>query len=62
MNEEFNRKVIVYGEDFWIFYSSQTKKVQGKIDWIIGLVKTLKIIPEKFSNILREKKGFLKFV
>ena len=57
MNEEFNRKVIVYGEDFWIFYSSQTKKVQGKIDWIIGLVKTLKIIPEKFFKHIEGEDG-----
>jgi len=48
MNEEFKRKVIVYGSDFWEFYNNQKKKVQEKIDWIIGLVQTLKIIPEKF--------------
>lgn len=48
MNEEFKRKVIVYGSDFWEFYNNQKKKVQEKIDWIIGLVQTLRIIPEKF--------------
>ncbi len=48
MNEEFKRKVIVYGSDFWDFYNNQKKKVQEKIDWVIGLVQTLKIIPEKF--------------
>lgn len=48
MSEEFKRKVIVYGSDFWEFYNNQKKKVQEKIDWIIGLVQTLKIIPEKF--------------
>jgi len=48
MNEEFKRKVIVYGSDFWDFYNCQKKKVQEKIDWIIGLVQALQIIPEKF--------------
>ena len=48
MNEEFKRKVIVYGSDFWDFYNDQKKKVQEKIDWIISLVQTLKILPKKF--------------
>ena len=55
MNEGFNGKVIVYGSDFWDFYNNQKKNVQEKIDWIIGLVQTLKIIPEKFfKHIERE--------
>lgn len=57
MNEEFNRKVIVYGEDFWDFYNSQKKKVQDKIDFVIGLVRTLKAIPEKFFKHIEGEEG-----
>lgn len=61
MNEGFKRKVIVYGSDFWDFYNNQKKKVQEKIDWVIGLVQTLKIIPEKFfKHIERGKMLFTK--
>ena len=48
MNDDFKRNVIVYGSEFWDFYKSRKEKVQKKIDWIIGLVQTLQVIPEKF--------------
>lgn len=57
MNEELNRKVIVYGTEFWDFYNSQKKKVQDKIDWVIGLVRTLKVIPEKFFKHIEGEEG-----
>lgn len=53
----FKRKVIVYGEEFWSFYNAQKKKVQDKIDWVIGLVRTLKIIPEKFFKHIEGEEG-----
>jgi hypothetical protein len=52
VNEKYIRQTIVYGNHFWNFYNEQTKIVQGKIDWVIGLVRTLQIVPEKFLKHL----------
>lgn len=57
MNEKFQRQIVVYGDEFWFFYKRQSRSVQDKIDWTIGLVKTLKIIPEKFFKHLEGSDG-----
>ncbi len=57
MNENYIRKTIVYGSFFWDFYNAQTIEVQGKIDWVIGLVRTLEIIPVKFFKHLEGTNG-----
>jgi phage-related protein len=41
------RETYVYGNDFWDFYYSQKQEVQDKIDWVIGLVRTLRMVPDK---------------
>ncbi|MEQ8547663.1 MAG: type II toxin-antitoxin system RelE/ParE family toxin [Cyclobacteriaceae bacterium] len=51
------RTISVYGSDFWDFYNSQTKKVQDKIDWVIDLVRTLQMIPERFFKHIEETDG-----
>ncbi len=57
MSENYIRQTIVYGQYFWDFYNAQTKEVQGKIDWVIGLVRTLQIIPVKFFKHLEDTDG-----
>ena len=57
MNENYIRQTIVYGNHFWNFYNEQTKIVQGKIDWVIGLVRTLQIVPDKFFKHLEGSDG-----
>ena len=42
------REVIVYGDDFWEFYYKQPEKVRLKINWTIGVVKDLRIVPEQY--------------
>lgn len=42
------RDTYVYKNYFWDFYNSQKLNVQNKIDFVIGLIRTLRIIPEKF--------------
>lgn len=54
---DFIRTTYVYGDSFWGFYNSQTKQVQDKIDWVIGLVRTLRIVPEKFFKHLEGTDG-----
>lgn len=55
--ENFTRTIIVYGNDFWDFYNSQKKSIQDKIDWVIGLVKVLRQVPEKFFKHLEDYDG-----
>jgi phage-related protein len=51
------RTTYVYGNDFWDFYNSLKPEVQNKIDWVIGLVRTLRMIPEKFFKYLEGTDG-----
>ncbi len=48
MNQIALREIVFYGDDFWVFYNKQSSKVKEKINWTIGLVKCLKVIPEKY--------------
>ena len=51
------REIFVYGNQFWDFYNAQKQPVQAKIDWVIGLVRELPIIPEKFFKHLEGTDG-----
>ena len=51
------RKAYVYGTEFWEFYNAQRPEVQDKIDWVIGLVRTLRMVPEKFFKHLEGTGG-----
>lgn len=55
--EKFSRTIQVYGNEFWAFYNAQTKKVQAKIDMVIGLVRVLKVVPEKFFKHIEGSDG-----
>jgi len=57
MNEKYLRDTIVYGSYFWEFYNAQTETVQSKIDWVIGLVRSLRIVPVKFLKYLEDADG-----
>ena len=51
------RITYVYGNEFWDFYYSQKTDIQNKIDWTIGLVRSLRMIPEKFFKHLEGTDG-----
>lgn len=53
MKEKYIRNAIVYQNHFWNFYNEQKKEVQDKIDWVIGLVRSLPIIPIKFFKNIK---------
>ena len=55
--EDFKRTIQVYEDYFWDFYYSQNKKVQDKIDWTIGLVSSLRIVPKKYFGHLTGTDG-----
>ena len=51
------RSTYVYGNEFWDFYYAQNPVVQDKIDWVIGLVRSLRMVPEKFFKHLEGTDG-----
>ena len=55
--EPFKRNISVYKNHFWNFYNDQTKDVQDKIDWVIGLVRVLPIVPGKYFEHLTGTDG-----
>jgi hypothetical protein len=42
------REIIIYGDDFWEFHNKQNQKVKLKINWTIGLLKDLKMVPAQY--------------
>lgn len=55
--EDFKRNISVYKNYFWDFYNAQTKDVQDKIDWVIGLVRGLRVVPKKYFDHLTGTEG-----
>ena len=55
--EDFKRDIRVYKDHFWVFYNKQSKDVQDKVDWVIGLVSSLKIVPKKYFDHLTGTDG-----
>jgi phage-related protein len=55
--DAFKRNIRVYKNYFWDFYNSQTKEVQDKIDWVIGLVRGLPVVPKKYFDHLSGTDG-----
>jgi phage-related protein len=51
------RTTYVFGNEFWDFYHAQEPEVQDKIDWVIGLVRSLRMVPEKFFKHLEGTDG-----
>lgn len=54
MDNKQIREVIFYGDFFWNFYKKQSPKVKKKINWTIGLLKDLEVIPEKYLKHIEE--------
>jgi len=54
MSDKPIREIIFYGDYFWDFYKKQTQKVRKKINWTIGLLKYLEVIPEKYLKHIEE--------
>jgi len=58
--EDFNgqiRSIKIYGEDFWIFYNKQTKKVQARIMWTIRIIRDIPFVPEKYLKHMTGTEG-----
>lgn len=54
---KFRRQVFYYKSYFKEFYKKQEPAVRKKIDWVIGLVQELEIIPSKFFRHIEGSEG-----
>ncbi len=54
---EIIRDVGIYKNHFTEFYKKQTLVVRKKIDWTILLIRTMRIIPDKFLKRLSKTDG-----
>jgi phage-related protein len=57
VTEHYTRDTYVYKNYFWDFYNSQKQNVQDKIDFVIGVVRTLRIVPERFLKHIEGTDG-----
>lgn len=58
---EKTRTIKLFKSYYKDFYVSQTKKVRDKINFVLKLVETQRMIPKKnFSILLRIRMGFMK--
>ena len=55
--DAFKRNIQVYKNHFWDFYGAQPKTVQEKVDWTIGLVRSLRIVPKTYFDHLTGSNG-----
>ena len=53
----FKRTIVVFENYFWDFYNAQNKRVQEKIDWSIGLLRSLEKVPKKYFDHLTGTDG-----
>jgi len=51
------REIVAYKRYFLDFYEAQDKKVQSKIEWILGLIRDLDQIPKKYFKQKINSKG-----
>ncbi len=51
------RQIFNYGNHFQEFYKSLEPTVKKKVDWVIGLVRDLEVIPSKFFKHIKGSDG-----
>ena len=54
MDQKQIREIIFFGDHYWDLYKKQSLKVKQKINWTIGLLQYLEIIPEKYLKHIEE--------
>lgn len=48
MKENYSRTIVYYRHYYKQFFNKQSKSVQKKINWTLGLIATLERIPSKY--------------
>jgi phage-related protein len=55
--KEYQREVIVYKDFFWEFYTKLNSDAQNKIEWTLGLVRDLPVVPAKYFKSIQGASG-----
>ncbi len=42
------RQIIFYGDEFWEFYYKQNQQVKKRINWTLGVIRDIEMVPEKY--------------
>ncbi|MCP4311377.1 MAG: type II toxin-antitoxin system RelE/ParE family toxin [Bacteroidetes bacterium] len=53
----YQREIVVHKDFFLDFYRSLNRPAQNKIEWTLGLVRDLPVIPEKYFKSIQGVKG-----
>lgn len=51
------RKIIIFGNNFYDFYDKQDTKTKRKIDYVIDIIRNVKRVPSKFLKFLEGTEG-----
>ena len=54
---EYIRQIIAFRNYFLDFYDKQPDNVQRKIEWTLELIRTIKMVPEKYFKHMEGTKG-----
>ncbi len=57
LENKFHREFIFFKDVFWDFYRSLNQSAQKKIEWTLGLVRDLPVIPMKYFKSIKGVKG-----
>lgn len=52
MKEGINIRELYFSDEFWEFYHLQQKKVKDKFDYVLGIIRTERVIATKFVKHL----------
>lgn len=57
MNINFNRHIVYYKNYYLDFFNDQTEVVKKKLNWTLGLIKTIERVPIKYFKHLEDTDG-----
>jgi phage-related protein len=57
MKKNEYREIEVFKEYFWDFYMNLNSGTQKKVEWTLGLVRDLRIIPSKYFKSIKGTHG-----
>jgi len=54
---EYRREIDVFDEFFWDFYRRLNPRAQKKVEWTLGLVRDLEVIPSNYFKSIQGAPG-----
>lgn len=55
--DAYKRDLVVFKKFFWDFYGNLNHRAQKKIEWTLGLVRDLEVIPSKYFKSIAGTQG-----